>query len=141
MNNRKKIDSKSTSNNKTLIFLISVLATITILYQFRPALDEFQFFFISFPAFTIIPAILAGYAAYLTIKLFRQKHSHAKAFLFFAFNYLLYVSICFLVKVSPSLNLAPDWTLLACDGWAVSSIRLRMCKPNKPLIVWPTLSQ
>ena len=84
MNPSQKIDSKSTSNNKTLIFLISVLATITILYQFRPALDDFQFFFISFPAFTIIPAILAGYAAYLTIKLFRQKHSHAKAFLFFA---------------------------------------------------------
>ena len=85
MNPNQKIDSKSSiCNNKILIFLISILGTITILYQFRPVLNEFQFFFISFPAFSIIPAILTGYAIFLTIKLFREKHPHAKAFLFFA---------------------------------------------------------
>ena len=85
MNPEQKITSKSSiSNNKTLIFLISILGGITILYQFRPLLDDFQFTFISFPAFSIIPAVLSGYAIFLTIKLFKQKHSHAKAFLFFA---------------------------------------------------------
>jgi len=70
-------------NKRLLITLISILITFALLYQLRPILDDFQFTFISFPGFTIIPAILTGYAALLTIKLYRQKHPQAKAFLFF----------------------------------------------------------
>ena len=73
----------SVSNNKILAFLISVLFGITILYQLRPLLDDNQFALVSFSGFTIIPAILVTYAAYLTIKLFRKNRPQAKAFLFF----------------------------------------------------------
>ena len=77
---KKKLDN----NKRLLITLISVLVIITILYQLKPFLIEDQFSFISVPAFSIIPGILLGYSIIITIKLFKQKNYHAKAFLFFA---------------------------------------------------------
>ena len=70
-------------NRRYLTTLVSVLIAFSILYQLHPFLDDFQWSFISFPAFSILPAMLVGYATFLTVKLFKQKHFQAKAFLFF----------------------------------------------------------
>lgn len=70
-------------NKQLVITLISVLIAFTILYQLRPILDDYQFSFISFPMFLIVPGVLTAYAGILTVKLFRQKHPQTKAFLFF----------------------------------------------------------
>ena len=76
---------KSSINYKRiLIILIVVLVAITIIYQSRRFLDDSQFIWISVPTYAILPGILTGYSAILSIKLFKQKHFHAKAFLFFA---------------------------------------------------------
>ena len=83
MSTNQNISTVPASNNKILITLVSVLIVIAVLYQLKPVLDDNQWFFTSFSAFTIIPAVLVGYASYLTIKLFRKKHSQAKAFLLF----------------------------------------------------------
>ena len=73
----------SVYSKKILVLLVVILSAFTLLYQLRPVLDDSQFLFISFPAFGIVPAILAVYPAILTVKLFKRKHSHAKPFLFF----------------------------------------------------------
>jgi len=71
-------------NKRILITLIATLVVITTIYQLRPFLDDAQFAWISVPAYTIIPGVLTVYSAVLTVKLYRQKHYQAKAFLLFA---------------------------------------------------------
>ena len=78
-----KQNLSSIYNKNTLVVLIVILVGMTLLYQLRPILDDSQFGFVSFPAFTITPAIMMIYPAILTVKLFRKNHSHAKPFLFF----------------------------------------------------------
>ncbi|MFQ5476438.1 MAG: PAS domain-containing sensor histidine kinase [Nitrosopumilus sp.] len=85
------VKNQSDNNKHLLIGLISVLAIITILYQFRAFLDEDDFGFISVPAYSIIPSILFGYSIIITIKLFKQKNYQAKAFLFFAIGAFCWV--------------------------------------------------
>ncbi|MBI5859926.1 MAG: GHKL domain-containing protein [Nitrosarchaeum sp.] len=67
----------------TVVFLIVSLLAITLIYQLRPFLDDSQFFWISFPAYVIVPGTLLAFSIYLTIKLYKQKHFQSKAFLFF----------------------------------------------------------
>jgi signal transduction histidine kinase len=76
----------SIEHKHILIVLIITLASLTFVYQLRPFLDDSQFAWISIPAFAIIPAVLTIYSILLTIKLFKQKHYQAKAFLLFAFG-------------------------------------------------------
>jgi len=71
------------SNRNDIILLVCIAAVISILYQFSLVLDSSTFSLISTPAFTIIPALLVSYTAFLTIKLFKRNHPQAKAFLFF----------------------------------------------------------
>lgn len=67
-----------------LIMLILTLVFFTGLYQLRPFLDDSQFAWISVPTYTILPAILTGYSSILAIRLFKQQHFQAKAFVLFA---------------------------------------------------------
>ena len=69
-----------------MIILIATLALFTFAYQLRPFLDDSQFTWMSIPTFVIIPFILTCYSVILAIKLFKQKHYQAKAFLLFAFG-------------------------------------------------------
>jgi signal transduction histidine kinase len=66
-----------------LITSIVTLALITIIYQLRPFLDDAQFAWISVPAYFFSTGILTVYAAVLAVRLHRQKHYQAKAFLLF----------------------------------------------------------
>jgi len=78
--------SQFIDNKKIIVSLIITLAVFTALYQLRPFVDDEQFMWISIPTYAIVPGILTVYAAILTIKLFREKHFQAKAFLFFTFG-------------------------------------------------------
>jgi len=75
-------------NKRVLIVLIAALVIITAFYQLRPFLDDNSFAFISAPAYLVIPGILLGYSIIITVKLFKQKHYQAKAFLFFTLGAL-----------------------------------------------------
>ena len=68
---------------KSLIFLMFILVGLTLIYQSRIFLDDSQFMWISVPAYSVIPGFLVGLSAILTIKLYKQKNFHSKAFLFF----------------------------------------------------------
>ena len=61
-----------------------VLLGITLIYQTRPFLDDFQFSLIAIPAYAIFPAILTAYAAILSVKLYKQKNSESKGYAMFA---------------------------------------------------------
>jgi len=76
--------SQFIDNKRILITLIATLVVITLIYQSRPFLDDSQFAWISVPTYSIIPAVMTVYSSILAIKLYRQKHFQAKAFLFFA---------------------------------------------------------
>ena len=78
--------TSSIEHKQILIVLIITLASLTFVYQLRPFLDDAQFAWISIPSFAIIPSVLTGYSVLLAIKLFKQKHYQAKAFLLFAFG-------------------------------------------------------
>ena len=67
----------------SVLFLVVSLIALTLVYQLRPFLDDSQFFWISFPAYVIVPGILVVFSLILTIKLYKQKHYQAKAFLLF----------------------------------------------------------
>jgi len=69
---------------RILITLIVTLMAITAIYQLRPFLDDAQFAWISVSAYTGIPGIMTVYSAILAIKLYKQKHQHAKAYFLFA---------------------------------------------------------
>ncbi len=71
-------------NKRILITLIATLLAITLIYQSRPFLDDAQFAWISVPTYSILPALMTAYSSILAVKLYRQKHFQAKAFLFFA---------------------------------------------------------
>ena len=68
---------------RILITSIVTLALITIIYQLRPFLDDAQFAWISVPVYFFSTGILTVYAAVLAVRLHRQKHYQAKAFLLF----------------------------------------------------------
>jgi len=76
--------SQFIDNKRILISLIASLVAITLIYQFRPFLDDSQFAWISVPTYAILPATMTVYSSILAIKLHKQKHFQAKAFLFFA---------------------------------------------------------
>jgi len=80
-----KITSRHQSNNHKhlLIILFSCIVIFSLLYQLRPFVDSLQFSFVTIPAFSILPGILVSYVAITTIKLFKQKHTQAKSFVFF----------------------------------------------------------
>ena len=82
-NNPALTKTQFSDNKRVLIILISFLVIITISYQLRPFLDDTEFSVISAPAYLIIPGVLLVYSIIITIKLFKQKHYQAKAFLFF----------------------------------------------------------
>ena len=67
----------------SVLFLIVILVAITLVYQLRPFLDDSQFLWISLLAYIIVPGTLIVFSIILTIKLYKQKHFQAKAFLFF----------------------------------------------------------
>lgn len=71
------------NQHSSVLFLIVSLVALTLVYQLRPFLDDSQFFWISFPAYVIVPGILVVFSIILTIKLHKQKHFQSKAFLFF----------------------------------------------------------
>ena len=71
-------------NKRILITLIATMMAITLIYQLRPFLDDAQFAWISVPTYSILPALMTAYSSILAVKLYRQKHFQAKAFLFFA---------------------------------------------------------
>ena len=68
---------------RILITSIVTLLIITIIYQSRPFLDDGQFAWISVPAYFFTTGILTLCAAILAVRLHRQKHYQAKAFLLF----------------------------------------------------------
>ncbi|MFQ5496268.1 MAG: sensor histidine kinase [Nitrosopumilus sp.] len=74
----------SINNKRTLVTLIITLVGFTILYQTRLFLNDAQFMWISIPTYAILPGFLTVYSSILTVKLFRQHHFQAKAFLLFA---------------------------------------------------------
>ena len=71
------------NSRRILIPLIISLVAVTASYQLRPFLSNSEFSYVSFPAYTIIPAILVGYSSVITINLFRLKHFQTKAFFMF----------------------------------------------------------
>jgi signal transduction histidine kinase len=71
------------NQHSSVLFLIVSLVALTLVYQLRPFLDDSQFFWISFPAYVIVPGTLVVFSIILTIKLHKQKHFQSKAFLFF----------------------------------------------------------
>lgn len=71
-------------NKRILIILIVILVAITSIYQLRPFLDDSQFAWISVPTYSVIPVVLIVYSSVLAVKLHKQKHFQAKAFLLFA---------------------------------------------------------
>ena len=77
-------------SNKSLIYLMASLITITLVYQLRPFLNDSQFGWIYLSTYLIIPGILLVFSIILTIKLFKQKHSQSKAFLFFTIGVLFW---------------------------------------------------
>ena len=82
-NNHVSTNTPLINYKRILIILIVTLVGITAIYQTRPFLDDAQFAWISVPAFTILPGVLAVYSAILTVKLFKQKHYQTKAFFLF----------------------------------------------------------
>ena len=80
-----KINSKIQLNNqkRLLIILFACIVIFSLLYQLRPFVDSIQFAWITIPAFTILPGILVSYSLVTTIKLFKQKHSQTKSFVFY----------------------------------------------------------
>lgn len=71
-------------DHNSIVFLISFLIVITLVYQLRPFLDDSQFIWISVPVNVIAIGTLVVFSIILTIKLYKQKHFQSKAFLFFA---------------------------------------------------------
>ncbi|MDO8640209.1 MAG: two-component sensor histidine kinase, partial [Nitrosarchaeum sp.] len=71
------------NQHSSVLFLIVSLVAITLVYQLRLFLDDSQFFWISFPAYVIVPGALIVFSIILTIKLYKQKHFQSKAFLLF----------------------------------------------------------
>lgn len=84
MSNSTFLPKSSINYKQILIVLIVILVSISIIYQLRSFLDDDQFRWISIPTYAILPGLLTVYSAILAIKLFKQKHFQAKAFLFFA---------------------------------------------------------
>ncbi len=78
-------------NKRILITLIATLVAITLIYQLRPYLDDSQFAWISVPTYSILPGLMTIYSSILAVKLHRQKHFQAKAFLFFALGIRMFV--------------------------------------------------
>jgi len=78
------LKSKLIDNNRIFIYLITTLIGFTILYQFRPFLNDEEFMWISIPTYAILPALLTFFATYLAVKLRKLKHPNAKAYAFFA---------------------------------------------------------
>lgn len=71
-------------NNRIFIFLIVTLIGFTIIYQFRPFLNDEQFMWISIPTYAILPGLLTFFAAFLAVKFRKLKYPNAKAYAFFA---------------------------------------------------------
>jgi len=72
------------NNKKIIVSLILVMVGITVIYQTRPFLDDYQFSYIAIPAYAILPGLVTVYATVLAIKLYRQKNYQAKGFMLFA---------------------------------------------------------
>jgi len=83
MDNLEYKHNESKKDHNRIIFLVSVLLGITLLYQVRPFLEDSQFILISIPAYAIIVVILLLFSLLLTIKLYKQNHFQSKAFLLF----------------------------------------------------------
>jgi len=90
-NNHVSTNTPLINYKRILIILIVTLVGITAIYQTRPFLDDAQFAWISVPAFTILPGVLAVYSAILTVKLFKQKHYQTKAFFLFTIASVFWV--------------------------------------------------
>jgi len=84
MSSNKIISTKNTDNRRLLITLIVVLVSITSIYQLRPFLTDYEFSYISITSYAILPALVTFYASLLAIKLWKQNHLQAKAFVLFA---------------------------------------------------------
>ena len=84
MSSNKIISTKNTDNRRLLITLIVVLFAITSIYQLRPFLTDYEFSYISITAYAVLPALVTFYASFLAIKLWKQNHLQAKAFVLFA---------------------------------------------------------
>ena len=78
------LKSNNVDQKRIFVWLIVTLAGFTALYQLRPFLDDQQFMWISIPTYTALPGILTFFAAYIAIKLRKQKYPNAKAYAFFA---------------------------------------------------------
>ena len=65
----------------SILLIVIILISITALYQLGPFVDDSAFLWISIPAYSIIPAILVAFSAFLTIKLNRKKHFQFKSYL------------------------------------------------------------
>ncbi|MEC4847655.1 MAG: HAMP domain-containing sensor histidine kinase [Nitrosarchaeum sp.] len=83
MDNLEYKHNESKKDHNRIIFLVSVLLGITLLYQVRPFLEDSQFILISIPAYAIIVVILLLFSLLLTIKLYKQNHFQSKAFMLF----------------------------------------------------------
>ncbi|HXW03361.1 MAG TPA: two-component sensor histidine kinase, partial [Nitrosarchaeum sp.] len=83
MDNLEYKQNKSKKDHNPIIFLVSFLLGITLLYQVRPFLEDSQFIVISIPSYAIILGILILFSFLLTIKLYKQNHFQSKAFVLF----------------------------------------------------------
>lgn len=83
MDNLEYKHKESKKDHNHIIFLVSVLLGITLLYQVRPFLEDSQFILISIPTYAIIVGILLLFSLLLTIKLYKQNHFQSKAFMLF----------------------------------------------------------
>ena len=90
MNNLVNKQKSIKKEHNSILFLIVSLVALTLVYQLRPLLDDSQFFWISFPAYVIIPGTLIIFSIILTIKLYKQKHFQLKSFLFFTIGALFW---------------------------------------------------
>jgi len=82
--NKLEYKKKSPNNNhRSLVSMILIMVGLTLIYQVRLFSDDSQFAWISVPAYSVVPGVLMVLSGILTIKLYKQKHFQASAFLFF----------------------------------------------------------
>ncbi|QUC64357.1 HAMP domain-containing histidine kinase [Nitrosopumilus sp. K4] len=88
-----QLEKKHTkTHTRSIIYLISTLIGITLIYQARPFLDDSQFMWISVPSYSIIPGLLVVLSSILAVKLHKQNHFQSKAFLLFAIGAMCWFS-------------------------------------------------
>ncbi len=83
MSDQKNLEHQTHEIKHSLIALFCILTAFALAFEIGPLIEGFDFFYIYFSGFTIVPGILLVYSVILYSKFFKHKHSYSKTFALF----------------------------------------------------------